>query len=462
MNRFVSTLSLASVLALCTTVHSDWMRFRGPNGTGISSEDKMTPVNWSPDRNLKWKAALPGPGSSSPIVVGDKVFVTCWSGYGVDRGGDPGDQADLRRHLMCFDRNTGNKLWSEEVEPVLPEDRYGGNFAEHGYASHTPVSDGERVFTFLGKTGVLAYDMDGNKLWQQSVGTESGANNWGTASSPILFKGLVIVPATAESESIIGLDKETGKEVWRAEAAGFNSTWGSPALVKVNDSRTDLVMAIPGEIWGINPNTGKLAWYADGIQTRSFRSSAVVDTDGVVYALESGRGGGGGIAIKAGGSKDVSNSHVVWSGRQSGSVSTPLVHDGKLYTVARKTVTCVDATTGEEVFKARLRSASGTAREPEPESRGDQRGGFGRGGRGGFGRGGRGGGQDYGSPIMADGKIYYTTRTGETFVLKVGDKFEQLAANRVTADREDFSATPAISNGLLFMRSNKHLYCVAE
>jgi len=118
-------------------------------------------------------------------------------------------------------------------------------FAEHGYASHTPVSDGEHVFCFFGKAGVFAFDLKGNKLWQASVGTESGARNWGTASSPVLYKNLVIVPATAESEAIVALNKETGKEVWRQEAAGFNSCWGSPVLVRVDDQRTDLVIGVP-------------------------------------------------------------------------------------------------------------------------------------------------------------------------------------------------------------------------
>jgi len=132
---------------------------------------------------MKWKVALPGPGSSSPIVVGDRIFVTCWSGYGVDRG-NPGDQKALRLHLICLDRNTGKTIWDKAVEPTLPEDNYGGMFAEHGYASHTPVSDGERVYVYFGKSGALAFDMDGNQLWQTKIGTESDPRGWGSASRP--------------------------------------------------------------------------------------------------------------------------------------------------------------------------------------------------------------------------------------------------------------------------------------
>ena len=442
-----SAVALISI-TLSGVAHADWLQFRGPNGTGISDEPAETPTEWSPD-SLKWKAALPGPGSSCPIVVGNKVLVTCWTGYGTDEAGE-GGQDGLRRHLICFDKNNGNELWRKTVEPFLPEDQYGGMFAEHGYASHTPASDGTHVFAFFGKTGVVAFDLDGKELWKTSVGTESGARNWGSASSPILFEDLVIVPATAESESIIALDKASGKQVWKAEAAGFNSTWGSPVLTTV-DGRTDVVIAIPGEVWGLNAETGKLAWYSDGVPASSMCSSAVADASGTVYAIESGPGGGGGVAIRSGGTKNVSESHVVWAGNQSNRISTPLFHDGKLYTIANKIVTCLDASTGKTIYEKRLRANASAA-----PSGGDSGGGGRRGGRRGR------GGQDYGSPIMADGKIYYTARNGETFVVQVGDKFEQLASNFVTSEREDFSATPAVSEGNLFIRSSKHLYCVGK
>ena len=132
-------------------------------------------------------------------------------------------------------------------------------FTQHGYTSHTPVSDGQRVYVFFGKTGVLAFDLDGKKLWQTSVGTGSGPHGWGTASSPILYKNLVIVTASAESKSLVALNKETGKEVWRRKDAGFSGTWGTPILVDCGKGRTDLVIAVPFKIWGFNPDDGKLA-----------------------------------------------------------------------------------------------------------------------------------------------------------------------------------------------------------
>ncbi len=455
LGRAVAALGVVSVLIGSPAAAEDWARFRGPNGTGISTDAEPTPVEWSPTKNLKWKVRLPGPGSSSPIIVGDRVIVTCWSGYGVDRN-DPGDQANLVRHLLCYDRNDGSLIWERKIDSVLPEDQYGGMFAEHGYASHTPVSDGQRIFAFFGKTGLHAFDMDGNPLWSKTLGSESDPRGWGSASSPILYGKLVIVPAIAESEALVALDQETGNEVWRQEAQGFGGTWGTPILVPVDGERTDLVMGVPYEIWAFNPETGKLRWFCTAMDTNSYCSS-VVAQDSVVYGIE-GRGGGS-IAVKAGGNGDVTASNVVWSGQDSSRIGTPLLSGGKLFAISGGVMTCIDAASGKRLFQGRLSSPRGNAAEanPQPQPGGP---GQGRGGRGG-GRGGMGG-QDYSSPVAAGDRLYYVSRSGEMYVLKMGEMFEELARNRVTDDAEDFSATPAISHGALFIRSSAHLYCVAE
>jgi hypothetical protein len=254
----------------------------------------------------------------------------------------------------------------------------------------------------------------------------------------------------------VALDKRTGREVWRKEAQGFAGTWGTPVLVKVAADRTDLVLAVPYEIWGFDPQTGKLRWFCEALKTDSFCSSLTVDND-VVYAVE-GRGGGS-IAVRAGGTGDVTKTHVVWTGRHNSRISTPLLSDGRLYFIAGGIVNCITAAQGEKVFQARLGEGGDT-----PPEGGGGRGarGFGRGGPGGGG-GGRGGvgGQDYSSPVAADGKLYYVSRGGEIHVLKLGETFEKLATNRLTSDPEDFSGTPAISDGQIFIRSSRHLYCVS-
>ena len=499
----------ATVAFLASPSHADWLRFRGPNGTGVSPDSAETPTEWSPDKNIAWKAELPGPGVSSPIVVGDKVFVTCYTGYGLQRE-DPGDINNLKRHLLCFDRNSGKEVWRETVDAVQPEDPYSGiGVTAHGYASHTPASDGQHVYAFFGKSGVIAYDLDGNEKWKASVGTDSDSKQWGSSSSPIVHNDHLIVTASSESRSVVALNKKTGEEVWRQKADGLDSVWGTPIIVDVDKERSDLVLGVPFEFWGLNPENGKLRWYAEIMDTDQY-SSSVVEADGVLYGIE-GRGGGS-VAIRAGGKKDVTDSHTVWSGRDSSRFGSPLVIDGRIYFFANGLANCISAEDGSEVFKERLPGASsgrggGGGFRGGPPGGGGRPGGFGGGspgggppggdragppgggppggdragrggpgggppggGRGGFGggRGGRGGGrggfgvQDYASAVAADGKIYYLTGGGTTYVLNASDEFELLASNKVTEDEETFGGTPAISDGQIILRSNKHLYCIDE
>lgn len=454
-------LSLSGPLMSGLISAEDWSRFRGPNGTGVASDAKSLPSSFSETENMQWKVPLPGPGSSSPIVVGQKVLLTCWSGYGLSRE-DPGDIKALKLHLMCFDRNSGKLLWDKAIDAHYPEEEYRGMFAEHGYASHTPVSDGKQVFVFFGKTGLFAFDLDGKEQWRRNVGTDVGAKGWGTSSSPILYKDMVIATASAESRSLVAFKKENGEQVWKQEADGLIGTWGTPVLVEVDNTRTDLVIGVPHEIWGLNPDTGKLRWYCNGVEDESYCSS-VVASGAVIFAVE-GRGGGS-LAVKAGGKDDVSQSHMLWTGSGRNRIGSPVIADGKLYFISGKVINCVDCATGKEIYQARLNSKSGGGQPPAPNAGGPGNGGgFGGGGFGG-GRGGRGGGmggQDYSSPVIGDGKLYYVARNGEIFVLKLGDAFEQLSSNRLTSETEDFSGTPAISNNQIFIRSSKHLYCIGQ
>jgi hypothetical protein len=263
---------------------------------------------------------------------------------------------------------------------------------------------------------------------------ESDPRRWGSASSPILFENLLIVPASAESEALVALDKKTGKEVWRQEASGLSNSWSTPVLARVDENRVDLVIGVARELWGLNPRTGKLRWYCEGVDSDSF-STSVVAHDGVVYAAE-GQGGGS-IAVRAGGKGNVTESHVLWRGRDASRFSTPIIHEGKLYSVSGDVMAVIDAKTGERISRARLRGGSGD------------------------GGGGRMGG-DYSSPVLASGKIYFVKQSGDAFVLDIGGECRQLAVNRVAPEGESFQATPAISQGQIFLRSDKHLYCVAD
>ena len=424
---------LALTLMTVTAVAEDWPRFRGPMGSGVANSGTAVPSTWSPKANLAWKVEMPGPGASSPIIVGNKAFVTCYSGYGLDQS-NPGELENLVRHLVCVDMQTGKQLWQKDVKVVLPEDPYSGiGVTAHGYASHTPVSDGKNVYAFFGKSGVHAFDMDGNKLWSAEVGKESDPTRWGSSSSPIVFENLVIVTASAESQSIVALDKSSGKEVWRQEAKGLDGMWGTPALVKIDDKRTDLVMCVSKELWGLNPKTGKMRWLADATGAQNAYSSIIQDGSRV-FAV-TGRGGGS-VAVDAGGSGDISKTNTVWTGGVSGSFASPVRHESKIYAIARGIVTVMDTDTGEQLERLRLKGGEQT--------------------------GGRFGSLDYPSPIVVGDRLFYMNGSGQMYVFALGDKMEQLAVNKVTNDKEIFWGTPAVSNDKLVIRSSENLYCVAD
>ncbi|MEM8670350.1 MAG: PQQ-binding-like beta-propeller repeat protein [Planctomycetota bacterium] len=449
--------SIAFAIPLCATLfvtpaNADWTRFRGPNGSGISSSD--APIEFSENKNMRWKIELPGRGISSPIVVGDRVFVTCYSGYGM--GSSAGNIEDLKRHLICIDCKSGEKLWTKTVDAKMPEDPYRPpGVTTHGYASNTPASDGTHVFAFYGKSGVYAYDLDGNEVWNQSVGAEPSAKGFGSAASPIVTDDHVIVNAADESLAIVWLDKKTGKVVHRAEANGLGECWTTPVLVQ-NGDKSEIAISVIGEIWGLSNETGKLRWYANGVNARNAQVSLIVD-DGVVYAT-----GEDAYAVRVDGKGDVTDANTLWEGRVRSRYATPVIVDGRMFSSSGDVVECLDAKTGERVFQERLPGGSGSSQQAGRGGR--DRGGFG--GGGGFGgrggRGGGGGGGDYASPVVANEKIYFTTNAGMIHVIEAKPEFTILASNDMTFDKSGFGATPAVSDGCLYLRSNTHLYCVAK
>ena len=432
-SRTLAMFFLTVSLFVSTLEAQDWTRFRGPNGSGLGSSSSPLPVEWSEDKNTKWSIDLPGPGHSSPIIVGDKIFLTCWTGYGVDGGSKR--QEDLRLHLLCFNREDGETLWNKVIEPSLPEENYGNMFAEHGYATHTPVSDGEHVWAYFGKSGAVCFDMEGNEVWRKNLGSDLHSKRWGSATSPILYGDLVIYTASIESATIFGLNKLTGEEVWKQPADSLAESWSTPVLVPVSEERTDLVVAVPNEMWGLNPETGKFLWWSE--TPSGSACSSVIENDGVAYYVDSGRRGGGAMAIKVGGegAKDVT-ANTIWKTGERSRIGTPIFFEDRLYWISGGIATAVRADTGEKIYNERLK---------KPKSA--------PGGRQGI------RGMEYSSPVAVDGKIYYVTRSGVAYVLQMGDEFKQLAANTFT-DGGDFSASPAISDGQLFIRSTKKLYCI--
>ena len=253
--------------------------------------------------NIAWKTQLPGPGASSPITLGDKVFVTCYSGYGLDEN-EPGDLEHLQHHVLCIDRAQGKILWDKTVKARLPETSYKGFILRHGYASATPVTDGKALYVFFGHTGVFAYDLAGNQLWRADVGQR--IHGWGSAASPILYKNLLIVNASVESGSLVALNTASGKEVWHA--AGINMSWGTPLLVDLPGGRQELVVSVKDKVLGFEPASGERLWECDGV--KDYICPSAIAHDGVVY-ITAGRKPES-LAVRAGGRGDVSQSHVLW------------------------------------------------------------------------------------------------------------------------------------------------------
>jgi hypothetical protein len=423
-------LLLTVIVITAPAAGENWPGFRGPDGSGISRE-KNPPVKWSDSENLKWKTPLPGPGSSSPIVWGDRVFVTCYSGYGLDKR-SPGEQNNLKRHLICIDRPSGKVLWNRAVAAVLPEDPYRGFICEHGYASHTPVTDGKSVFVFFGKTGAMAFDFAGKQLWKVPLGTMSGRMRWGSAASPILYKDTVIVNASDEGRRIVALDKKTGKQVWKAQADSLALTFNTPLIVTVNEKRKDLVVAVPEEVWGLNPDTGKLRWYAE-MKPNGNVSPSVVAEGSVVFATGGYRVKGT-VAVQAGGKGNVTTSHMRWASLDSSYVPSPIVRKGYLYWVNESGVVyCLSAKTGKRVYREKLTRPGGSTIPTRSV---------------------------YASIVEIAGRFYAVSRKHGTFIIAADPKFRQIAVNQFKSDTSDFNASPAISDGQIFIRSNSFIYCI--
>jgi outer membrane protein assembly factor BamB len=405
--------------AAAALIGADWPRFRGPTGQGTSTETGL-PLKWSATDNIAWKVKLPGAGASSPVILGKRIFITCYSGYGMDTK-EPGDQKDLKRHLLCLDRANGKVIWSKEFEPVLPEHKYAGEGAYQGYAASTPISDGERLYVFFGKSGVFCFDLGGNQLWHVLVG--KGTSGWGSGASPVFYKDMLIVNASVESQSLIALDKATGKEIWKAPKVG--SAWGTPVLVTTPEKKQELALSMNGRVAGFDPDTGKELWSAEG--HKGYVVPSVVVHDGIVYAIG---GGGTSLAIKSGGSGDVTKTHVLWRTSKGSNASSPIYHDGTLYWTSESggTLHFQDAATGEA-----------TSQRLGPDV-----------------------GRMWGSPILADGKLYFVTQFKGAYVVAARPKFELLAHNVLDDDKSRSNASLAVSDGQLFLRNDEYLYCIGK
>jgi len=415
MLRLQVALLLSLTLPASQLDAAEWTGWRGPKGDAKVAAGSL-PTTWAAGKNVAWKTRTPGPGTSCPLVVGERVYVTCYTGYGLEPG--QGDQKQLKRHLLCLDRKTGDVLWTKTFEPKLPEHNYAGEGSYHGYAASTPATDGKHLYVFLGKSGVFCLDLDGKQVWHADVG--GGTNGWGSGTSPVLYKGLVIVNASVESGSMVALDQKTGREVWKT--GGMSSSWNTPIIARSADGGSELVVSISGRVLGLDPGTGGKLWNADGVHR--YVCPSVVAHKGVAYIIG---GGSTSLAVKVGGRGDVTKTHGVWRLNKGSNVSSPIYHEGHLYWAhdSNGAVFCQDAATGKIVYQKRL--------EPRP-------------------------GRIWSSPILGDGKLYYTSQHNGTFVVAAGTSFEQLAHNVFEDDKTRTNASPVPSRGQLLIRSDQAVY----
>lgn len=424
-NRSWLVVALLLPLTLAASA-ADWNRFRGPDGLGLSGEQGL-PTEWSSSKNVAWKTKLPGPGTSSPIVVGKRIYVTSYNGYALTAE-KPGDVSKLARQVLALDRATGEIIWTKEIPAKQPESDYsGGNNTWHGYASSTPTADDKHLYVFFGKSGVFAFNLtDGSQVWQADVGDKS--TGWGSGNSLVLFENLVIVNASIESNSLRALDKTTGKEVWKVD--DIKGARNTPNLVKTATGSHELVLSLPGnpegKLMGYDPRSGKQLWHCTGIPDGGYVCPSVVAYDGVVYAIGGRKNTA--VAVRAGGKGDVSDTHELWRVSKGSNVSSPTYHDGRLYWIHEKqgTLICLDAKTGETVFEERV--------TPRP-------------------------GIVYSSVTIADGKIFATSQHEGTYVFEAGKAFKQLAQNKFDEDYR-CNASLAVDRGQLLLRDDGYLYCL--
>jgi len=433
------------VVSLCALPAEDWPQWRGPSSDGISSESGL-PDHWGATENIAWKTALSGLGASSPIVFGNRIFVTSQTGtVPVQQGMKPQlarDDQDLAgkenpiggRNMKAalpgeevnlvveaFSRSDGSRLWKYSISAT-------GEFPElnekHNLATPTPVTDGKTVYALFGNGQLVALSLDGKAVWTRHLGKEYSPFivAWGHGSSPTLYKDLLFVLCDHTRKSyLLALDKASGKERWLADRGSGRVAHSTPLIV-AGPKGDELIINSSARIDAYNPANGELLWYA-GSQRQTPVPSPVFH-NGLIY-LSRGYRNSDFMAIRPGGQGDVSSSAIVWRVSSGASyVPSILYYQGLIYVTNEVgIVTCVDADTGKQVWRQRL------------------------------------GGIFFASPVAGDGKIYMASETGETFVLKAGREPLILAQNNLD---ERLIASPAISNGKIFLRSDGTLFCIGK
>lgn len=404
MKRTVAILALLSCSAV--TAAADWPAWRGPDGQGHCSE-KNLPVKWSKTENVKWKVSLPAPGNSTPIISGDKILLTQANQGGTVRG------------LMCLARADGMLLWQQDVSYPEKETNWNPNW----YCNASPTTDGERVVVSLASAGMYCFDFAGKELWKR---TDLGKfeHVYGNGSSPVLYGDLAILwcgPNQAGNgrNDLLAVDKKTGETVWEHQEKG--GSWGTPLITKVN-GQDQLILGVPYKLKGFDPKTGGELWSCDGLTQLVYTSPLYAD--GVAVAM-SGYGGSA-LAVKLGGTGDITKDRLWHHPRNIQRVGSGIIVGEHVYILEETGVPhCFELKTGNEVWEVKTRP----------------------------------GGSSWSSMIAAEGRLYVLTKQGDTFVFAASPKYELLETNRLG---ESTNASIAVADGELFIRTDKHLWCISE
>ena len=342
-NRLIALIVTTAALSISPVLAGDWPRYLGPAGNGVAEGERDLPVEWGPEQNVKWKATLPDDGNSSPIVVAGKVYVTC----GEDQG--------RKRHLFCFDRDTGDQLWVRTVEHDVVEPTHQAN----PYCASSPVSDGERVVVWHGSAGMHCYDSRGSQLWSRDLG--EFRHIWGYASSPIIYDGKVIhLCGPGDRTFLTALDLETGETLWETPEPGgsesndgrYIGSWCTPVVADVEDA-PQILCGLPTRVNAYHPETGRLLWSIGGVSSdRSDLMYASLMLNGDM-AIAVGGYNGPAQAFKLGGRGDMTLANRLWhTGFNHNSpqrIGTGIVVDGYLYLAnadGRGSIQCLEAATG--------------------------------------------------------------------------------------------------------------------
>ena len=384
---------------------SVWPRWRGPMENGHTAETGL-PVKWT-DSDVAWKTPLPGSGQSSPIIWGDRIFLTA----ALDQGRE--------RIVFAVDRKSGKILWQRSAWKGEPEKVHIMN----GWASPSCATDGEIVVAFFGRGGIHAYSVDGTPLWSRDLGKFESP--WGVSACPVIVDDLVIQNCDADVDAYItGLNKRTGETVWKTKRRDHRG-WSTPIIVAVGDHRELIVNGHEG-VQAYDPKTGQDLWFCKGFNGRG---EPTVTPAGDVLCVVNGLSGDF-YAVKPGGSGDVTATHMAWhTPRKDGrDCPSPIVVGKYVFVISMSGIaTCYDATDGRAIWKERLT------------------------------------GKFSGSPIAAGGLIYVTSEDGVTYVIRPGDKLDVVAENPLAASEEEiFRASPTPCDGRIYLRSTNVLYCIGK